>query len=161
MLHCLRSVQLNRWRSCQWCPLLRDRSYCRGRRSWCEVEAAAKCQACLPNPAAQQPEPESANCSLYWTYQAIFSRLNMWVRAGAELQSAAHLQRAVSVCVGSEAASGRGRTGCKAPSCPCWGAEFSGGSPPQPDRYCFQTPHWNTGGKRNTVESGFGSYFYF
>lgn len=126
-----------------------------------KVEAAAKCRACLPNPAAQQPEPETANCSLHWTYQALISRLKMWVGAGAELQSAAHLQRAVSVCVGSAAASGRGRTGCKAPSCPCWGAEFSGGSPPQPDRYCFQTPHWNTGGKRNTVESGFGCYFYF
>lgn len=32
---------------------------------------------------------------------------------------AAHLQRAVGLCAGSEAASGRGRRGCRAPTCPC------------------------------------------
>lgn len=50
MLHCLCSFQLNRWRIRQRCPLLRERSYCRGRCSQCEVRAAAKCQLCLPNP---------------------------------------------------------------------------------------------------------------
>lgn len=43
-LCCFSTVLLNRWRTCEWCPLLRERSYCRGPCSWCEVRAAAKCQ---------------------------------------------------------------------------------------------------------------------
>lgn len=57
--------------------------------------------------------------------------------------SAAHLRKAL-LYVGSEAASDRGQMGCTALMCPYWKAGFSGGSPPQPDRYCFQTPHWKT-----------------
>lgn len=54
--------------------------------------------------------------------------------------SAAHLRKAL-LYVGSEAASERGQMGCTALMCPYGKAGFSGGSPPQPDRYCFQIPH--------------------
>lgn len=43
-LCCFCTVLLNRWRTCKWCPLLSERSYCRGPCSWCEVRAAANCQ---------------------------------------------------------------------------------------------------------------------
>lgn len=56
----------------------------------------------------------------------------------------AHLQRAGLVYVGSKVACGKGQTGCTALIWPCWAAGLSGGSPPQPVRYCFPTPHWET-----------------
>lgn len=55
------------------------------------------------------------------------------------------------LCVGSEAASDRAQRGCTTLMCPCWGAAFSGGSPPQPAHYYFQTPHWNTATQERAV----------
>ena len=66
----------------------------------------------------------------------------MTAKPPQSVMTAADLQRAAGSCGVSAAGAGRARQGSRGPRFPCWGAGSAGGSPPRPDRCCYQTPHW-------------------
>lgn len=64
-----------------------------------------------------------------------------------------YLQRVDVSFLASGAVSGRGHWSRKARPSPSWAPLSSGCSPPQPDHYCCQTPHWRGLGDGGMAES--------